>query len=57
MVSGIKIEILDNIVDTIPMKRLARLEEIAELVFYLTRDVAGYITGSNYEINGGLYFS
>lgn len=53
MVKGIKPEILQSIIDQVPMKRLAEPEEIAACVSYLASDMAGYITGANIAINGG----
>jgi acetoacetyl-CoA reductase len=55
MVRAIKPEVLESIVTAIPMGRLARPEEIAGLVAYLSSDDAGYITGANISINGGLH--
>jgi acetoacetyl-CoA reductase len=55
MVRAIKQEILQSIVSSIPMGRLARPEEIAGLVTYLASQDAGYITGANISINGGLH--
>jgi acetoacetyl-CoA reductase len=55
MVRAIKPEILQNIVASIPMGRLAEPEEIAGLIAYLCSDEAGYITGANISINGGLH--
>ena len=55
MVRAIKPEILQSIVESIPMGRLARPEEIAGLVAYLASEDAGYITGANISINGGLH--
>ena len=37
--------------------RVGKPEEIASLIAYLMREEAGYITGANYDINGGLHFS
>jgi len=55
MVRAIKPEVLQSIVSSIPIGRLARPEEIAGLVGYLASEDAGYITGANISINGGLY--
>lgn len=55
MVRAIKPEILQNIVASIPMGRLAEPEEIAGLIAYLCSEEAGYITGANISINGGLH--
>lgn len=55
MVRAIKPEVLQSIVASIPIGRLARPEEIAGLVGYLSSEDAGYITGANISINGGLH--
>ncbi len=55
MVRAIKPEVLQSIVASIPIGRLARPEEIAGLVGYLASEDAGYITGANISINGGLH--
>jgi acetoacetyl-CoA reductase len=57
MVKAMKLEILESIVQQIPMGRLAQPEEIAGLVAYLASDEAGYITGANISINGGLHMA
>lgn len=57
MVKAMKPEILDSIIQQIPMGRLAQPEEIAGLVAYLASDEAGYITGANISINGGLHMA
>lgn len=38
----------------IPMKRYGRAEEVSSLISYLASDAAGYITGQNLRIDGGL---
>ncbi|TAK68370.1 MAG: beta-ketoacyl-ACP reductase [Betaproteobacteria bacterium] len=55
MVMAIRAEVREQIVATIPMGRLAQPDEIAGLVSYLASDAAGYITGANISINGGLH--
>jgi acetoacetyl-CoA reductase len=55
MVRAIKPEVLQSIVASIPMGRLAKPEEIASLVAFLSSEDAGYITGANISINGGLH--
>jgi acetoacetyl-CoA reductase len=56
MVMAIREDVLKSIVDTIPMKRLAKPEEIGALCSYLASDLAGYMTGATLNINGGLNF-
>ena len=55
MVAAIREDILKNIIDTIPAKRLGRSEEIADLVGYVVSDKASYINGATLSINGGLW--
>ncbi|MBL8492517.1 MAG: acetoacetyl-CoA reductase [Rhodocyclaceae bacterium] len=56
MVMAIREDILKGIVDTIPMKRLCKPEEIGAACSYIASDLAGYMTGATLSINGGLYF-
>jgi acetoacetyl-CoA reductase len=55
MVMAIKKEIRDQIVAQIPMGRLAKPEEIAAVVAFLASEEAGYITGANISVNGGMH--
>ncbi len=55
MVMAIREDIRQGITDSVPMKRLGKPEEIGALCAYLASEVAGYITGSTININGGLY--
>jgi acetoacetyl-CoA reductase len=57
MVMAIRAEVREQIVASIPMGRLAQPDEIAGLVSYLSSDGAGYITGANISINGGLHMA
>jgi len=57
LVMAIRAEVREQIVATIPMGRLAQPDEIAGLVSYLASDDAGYITGANISINGGLHMA
>jgi acetoacetyl-CoA reductase len=57
MVMAIRAEVREQIVATIPMGRLALPDEIGGLVSYLASDDAGYITGANISINGGLHMA
>ena len=56
MVMAIREDILKSIIDTVPMKRLAKPEEIGALCSYLASELAGYMTGATLNINGGLNF-
>ncbi|PTD97412.1 beta-ketoacyl-ACP reductase [Pseudothauera lacus] len=55
MVMAIRDDIRQGIIDTVPMKRLGKPEEIGALCAYLSSEMAGYITGATININGGLH--
>jgi acetoacetyl-CoA reductase len=55
MVKAIREDVLDQIVDSIPLGRLAEADEIAALVAFLASKDAAYITGANFGVNGGLH--
>lgn len=40
--------------DSVPMKRYGKAEEIAATIAFLVSDGAGYITGQNIRVDGGL---
>ena len=50
-------KIRDDIVSNVPVGRLGRPDEIARTVEFLTADDAGFITGANVPVNGGLFIS
>ena len=56
MVEAMPPEVLEKICAKIPLRRLAKPEEIAKAVLFLARD-ADYITGTTLDVNGGLLMS
>ena len=56
MVMSIRDDIRQSIIDSVPMKRLGKPEEIGAAVSYLASELAGYVTGATLNINGGLYY-
>jgi NAD(P)-dependent dehydrogenase (short-subunit alcohol dehydrogenase family) len=44
----------ERLLDSIPLRRLAKPEEIAEAVLFLASDRAAYITGTTLAVDGGL---
>jgi acetoacetyl-CoA reductase len=50
-------EIRAGIVEKVPVGRLGKPSEIARTVEFLTADDAGFITGANIPVNGGLFMS
>ena len=55
LVAAIPDDIRQGIVDKVPVGRLGQPSEIARTVAFLAADDAGYITGANIPVNGGLY--
>ena len=43
----------DKLSKTQPIGRMGTPEEVAKLALYLCSDAAGFITGTNYPIDGG----
>jgi 2-keto-3-deoxy-L-fuconate dehydrogenase len=48
-----KAEMFEKLSKTQPIGRMGTVEEIANLALYLSSDEAAFITGSNYNIDGG----
>lgn len=57
MVRAIREDVLEKIVATIPVRRLGEPEEIASMVAWLASDDAGFATGGDFSVNGGLHMS
>ncbi len=55
MVRAIRPDVLEKIVATIPVKRLGAPEEIGSIVAWLASDDAGFATGADFSLNGGLH--
>jgi acetoacetyl-CoA reductase len=57
MVTKIPQEILDKIIQQIPVGRLGLPQEIGKAVAFLCSEDCGYVTGSDFSINGGMHMS
>jgi acetoacetyl-CoA reductase len=55
MVNAIKPQILEKIIETIPVKRLGAPEEIGSIVAWLAGPDSGFTTGADFSCNGGLH--
>lgn len=55
LMEGIRPDILEKIIEMIPAKRLAEPSEVAWVVKFLLDKKSEYITGANFNVNGGLY--
>ena len=52
-----KDEIRKIVAGKTPVRREGKAEEVADLVVYLASDKSSFVTGANFDINGGLAFS
>ena len=50
-------EAIARTLSQVPLGRTAEPAEVAELVLWLSSDACGYVTGVNWDINGGWYMS
>lgn len=50
-------EVRQRVAASTPMRREGTPEDVANLVSFLSSDEAAFISGANYDINGGLAFS
>lgn len=57
MTKAIPADISAQIVAQIPLGRMAQPEDIAYVVGFLADERAGYVTGVNLSVNGGLFMS
>lgn len=55
MLAGIRSDVMERIVESIPLRRLASADEVASVVDYLACDAAAYVTGADISVNGGLH--
>ena len=57
MVQAVPERVLEGIIAQIPVGRLGRGEEIADMVAFLAGERAGYVTGATLSLNGGQFMA
>ncbi|NBX67118.1 MAG: acetoacetyl-CoA reductase [Proteobacteria bacterium] len=57
MTGNMRQEVLDSIIRTIPVARMGKPEEIADIVAFLASEKAAFITGATITANGGQYMA
>ncbi len=55
MVRAMRPDVLEKIVNTIPVRRLGTPEEIGSIIAWIASDDAGFATGADFSLNGGLH--
>jgi 3-oxoacyl-[acyl-carrier protein] reductase len=54
MVKKVSQDAVSQVVNSIPIKRVGTVEEVAKLAGYLSSDFTGYLTGKVFTIDGGM---
>ncbi len=57
MVAAVPENVLQGIIAGIPVGRLGKGEEIADMVSFLSGERAGFVTGATLTLNGGQYMA
>ncbi|MGZ9032028.1 MAG: acetoacetyl-CoA reductase, partial [Burkholderiaceae bacterium] len=55
MVMAVREDVRDKIIQTIPVKRLGKAEEIGSICGWLATEDSGFTTGAEFSCNGGLH--
>jgi NAD(P)-dependent dehydrogenase (short-subunit alcohol dehydrogenase family) len=50
---GLNEELENHLIQSIPMGRMGKAEEVADMIHYLTSENAGFLTGANFLVDGG----
>lgn len=53
MMKAVPKEIIEPLIQTIPLKRIGEAQDIANAFYFLASDEASYITGNILHVDGG----
>ena len=48
---------IENLLSSIPLKRLGTIDDVVSSTLFLSSDLASYITGETIHVNGGMFMS
>jgi 3-oxoacyl-[acyl-carrier protein] reductase len=55
MTKALDAKVREALLARVPLGRVGLPEDVAEAVYYLASEAAGYVTGQTIHVNGGLY--
>jgi NAD(P)-dependent dehydrogenase (short-subunit alcohol dehydrogenase family) len=55
MLDGLAPERLQDIVESIPLKRIGTTRELAGACLFLASELSGFVTGATIDVNGGTH--
>ena len=55
MLDGLTTEQLNEVITSIPLKRIGKTVELAGTCLFLASDLSGFITGATIDVNGGIH--
>jgi NAD(P)-dependent dehydrogenase (short-subunit alcohol dehydrogenase family) len=55
MLDGLSEAQLDQVISTIPLKRVGKTVELAGTCLFLASELSGFITGATIDVNGGIH--
>ncbi|OCA69218.1 short-chain dehydrogenase [Chryseobacterium contaminans] len=50
---GLTEDLENHLIQSIPLKRMGKAKEVAEMIYFLTSENASFLTGANFLVDGG----
>lgn len=54
MIESLPKDYLDNIIESVPQKRIGKVDEVADVVSFIASDLSAYMTGQVLNVDGGM---